>query len=152
MQRGGPLNSRNFRLLSACAVISVGGSQIATVAMPFAVLRSGGSASDVGYVAAAELTAMIGTLLLGGTIADRAPRHRGSEDYRVVGASNDVRASGFAPQTARRFARRSPGGSFFDVRSLRRWKLWRVGDEVLQLRCARKRFALHLTTPLEAGT
>jgi MFS family permease len=53
----------------------VGGSQIATVAMPFAVLRSGGSASDVGYVAAAELIAMIGTLLLGGTIADRAPRH-----------------------------------------------------------------------------
>jgi MFS family permease len=59
----------------ACSVISVGGSQIATVAMPFAVLRSGGSASDVGYVAAAELIAMIGTLLLGGTIADRAPRH-----------------------------------------------------------------------------
>jgi len=43
--------------------------------MPFAVLRSGGSASDVGYVAAAELTAMIGSLLFGGTIADRAPRH-----------------------------------------------------------------------------
>jgi MFS family permease len=71
----GPLSSRNFRLLSACSVISVSGSQIAAVAMPFAVLRSGGSASDVGYVAAAELIAMIGTLLLGGTIADRAPRH-----------------------------------------------------------------------------
>jgi MFS family permease len=71
----GPLSSRNFRLLSACSVISVGGSQIASVAMPFAVLRSGGSASDVGYVAAAELIAMIGTLLVGGTIADRAPRH-----------------------------------------------------------------------------
>ena len=72
----GPLGSRNFRLLSACSVISVGGSQIATVAMPFAVLRSGGSAGDVGYVAAAELIAMIGTLLLGGAIADRAPRHQ----------------------------------------------------------------------------
>jgi MFS family permease len=71
----GPLGSRNFRLLSACSVISVGGSQMAAVAMPFAVLRSGGSAGDVGYVAAAELIAMIGTLLLGGTIADRAPRH-----------------------------------------------------------------------------
>jgi MFS family permease len=72
----GPLSSRNFRLLSACSVISVGGSETAAVAMPFAVLRSGGSASDVGYVAAAELIAMIGTLLLGGAIADRAPRHR----------------------------------------------------------------------------
>jgi MFS family permease len=72
----GPFSSRNFRLLTACSVISVGGSQIATVAMPFAVLRSGGSASDVGYVAAAELFAMIGSLLFGGAIADRAPRHR----------------------------------------------------------------------------
>jgi MFS family permease len=73
---GGPLSSRNFRLLSACSVISVGGSQIATVAVPFAVLRSGGTASDVGYVAAAEPIAMIGSLLVGGAIADRAPRHR----------------------------------------------------------------------------
>ena len=71
----GPLGSRNFRLLAACTVISVAGSQVAAVAIPFAVLRSGGSASDVGYVAAAELIAMIGCLLLGGAIADRLPRH-----------------------------------------------------------------------------
>ena len=76
MQFGGSLSNRNFRLLSACSAISVGGSQIATVAVPFAVLRSGGTASDVGYVAAAELIAMIGSLLVGGAIADRAPRHR----------------------------------------------------------------------------
>jgi MFS family permease len=63
-------------LLTAGSVISVTGSHLAAVAMPFAVLRSGGSASAVGYVAAAELIAMIGTLLLGGTIADRAPRQR----------------------------------------------------------------------------
>jgi MFS family permease len=72
---GGPLGSRNFRLLAACALISVTGSQVAAVAIPFAVLRSGGSASDVGYVATAELIAMIGCLLLGGVIADRLPRH-----------------------------------------------------------------------------
>jgi predicted MFS family arabinose efflux permease len=71
----GPLRSRNFRLLAACNVISVAGSQAAVVAIPFAVLRSGGSASDVGYVATAELIAMIGCLLLGGAIADRLPRH-----------------------------------------------------------------------------
>jgi MFS family permease len=73
--KGGPLGSRNFRLLAACNLISVTGSQVAAVAIPFAVLRSGGSASDVGYVATAELTAMIGCLLLGGVIADRLPRH-----------------------------------------------------------------------------
>jgi hypothetical protein len=71
----GPLRSLNFRLLAACNVISVAGSQAAAVAIPFAVLRSGGSASDVGYVATAELIAMIGCLLLGGAIADRLPRH-----------------------------------------------------------------------------
>ena len=71
----GPLRSRNFRLLAACNVISVTGSQVATVAIPFAVLRSGGSPADVGYVATAELIAIIGCLLLGGAIADRMPRH-----------------------------------------------------------------------------
>jgi len=72
---GGPLCSRNFRLLAACNVISVAGSQAATVAIPFAVLRSGGSPADVGYVATAELIPIIGCLLLGGVVADRLPRH-----------------------------------------------------------------------------
>lgn len=71
----GPLRSRNFRLLAACNVISVAGSRAATVAIPFAVLRSGGSPSDVGYVATAELIPTLGCLLLGGAIADRLPRH-----------------------------------------------------------------------------
>jgi MFS family permease len=75
LDRGGPLGSRNFRLLAACALISVTGSQVAAVAIPFVVLRNGGSASDVGYVATAELMAMIGCLLLGGVIADWLPRH-----------------------------------------------------------------------------
>jgi predicted MFS family arabinose efflux permease len=72
---GGPLRSRNFRLLAACNIISVAGSQVSSVALPFAVLRSGGSASDVGYVATAELIPLVGCLLLGGVIADRLPRH-----------------------------------------------------------------------------
>ena len=71
----GPLRSRNFRLLAACNVISVAGSQAAAVAIPFAVLRSGGSPADVGYVATAELIPIIGCLLLGGVVADRLPRH-----------------------------------------------------------------------------
>jgi hypothetical protein len=54
-QLSGPLASRNFRLLAACNVISRTGSAIAFVAIPFAVLRAGGSAADIGYVATAEL-------------------------------------------------------------------------------------------------
>ena len=36
--RSGPMASRNFRLLAACTVISVAGSQVAAVAMPDAEL------------------------------------------------------------------------------------------------------------------
>lgn len=74
--RIGPLASRNFRLLMACTVISLLGSGIATVALPFAVLAVSGSASDVGFVAAAQLAAMAVFLLWGGVIADRLPRHQ----------------------------------------------------------------------------
>jgi MFS family permease len=72
----GPLGSRNFRLLVACDVTSTTGSAMAYVAVPFAVLRSGGSASDVGFVAAAVLVPAIIFVLFGGVLADRLPRQR----------------------------------------------------------------------------
>jgi MFS family permease len=82
----GPLASRNFRLLLACDVISVLGSAIAMVAVPFAVLRIGGSAADVGYVAAAAMLATLVFLLVGGVVADRLPRQR------VMAAANVLQA------------------------------------------------------------
>jgi MFS family permease len=72
----GPLGHRNFRLLIACDVTSMVGTATAGVAVPFAVLRSGGSVSDVGYVAAAGLLPTVGFLLFGGVLADRMPRQR----------------------------------------------------------------------------
>lgn len=60
----------------ACDVISVGGYSVAVVATPFAVLAVGGSASDVGYVSASSLVFLIVSLLLGGVVADRLPRHK----------------------------------------------------------------------------
>ena len=82
----GPLGSRNFRLLLACDVISATGTAVATVALPFAVLAIGGSASDVGYVASAYLVPLIGFLILGGVVADRLPRHQ------VMAAANALQA------------------------------------------------------------
>ena len=67
----GALRSRNFRLLLACDVISGTGNAVAFVAIPFAVLSIGGSASDVGYVATASLLPMIAFLLVGGVVGDR---------------------------------------------------------------------------------
>ena len=72
----GALASRNFRLLLACDVVSTFGSAVALVAVPFAVLSIGGSAADVGYVAAAGMAPVIVFLLLGGVVADRLPRQQ----------------------------------------------------------------------------
>ena len=71
-----PLRHRNFQLLLGCDVTSMLGTAMAAVAVPFAVLRSGGSASDVGYVVAAGLLPTVVFLLFGGVLADRLPRHR----------------------------------------------------------------------------
>jgi MFS family permease len=72
----GPLRSGNFRLLLACEVVSMSGTAVAVVAIPFAVLAVGGSASDVGLVATASLVPMIAFLPVGGVVADRLPRHQ----------------------------------------------------------------------------
>lgn len=82
----GPLRSGNFRLLVTSNVISLAGSSVYYVAIPFAVLKIGGSASDVGYVAVARLIPSVAFLLVGGTLADRLPRHQ------VMVAANALQA------------------------------------------------------------
>jgi MFS family permease len=72
----GPLRSRNFQLLVACDVVTLAGTSIASVAIPFAVLSIHGSGSDVGFVATAGLLPLVLFLLLGGVVADRLPRHQ----------------------------------------------------------------------------
>jgi hypothetical protein len=69
------------------------GTAMAAIAVPFAVLRSGGSVSDVGFVAAAGLLPTIVFLLFGGVLADRLPRQQ------VMVAANIAQAlaqAGFA--------------------------------------------------------
>src|SRR5579863_7141374 len=72
----GPLAQRNFRLLLGCDATSMVGTAMATVAVPFAVLASGGSVSDIGYVAATGLVPTVVFLLFGGVLADRLPRQQ----------------------------------------------------------------------------
>jgi MFS family permease len=73
---GGPLAQRNFRLLVGCDVTSMVGTVMGSVAVPFAVLASGGSVGDIGYVAAAGLVPTVAFLLFGGVLADRLPRQQ----------------------------------------------------------------------------
>lgn len=64
----------NFRLFFAGYTTSLLGSWMATVALTFAVLGSGGSATDLGYVFAANTLPLVAFMLGGGVIADRLGR------------------------------------------------------------------------------
>jgi len=70
-----PLRHRNFRLLFFGRVVSFAGSAMAPVALAFAVLDLGGSATDLGLVLALAILPQVFFLLVGGVIADRMPRH-----------------------------------------------------------------------------
>jgi MFS family permease len=67
---------RNFRLLTAASVITSLGNSGALIAAAFAVIESGGSATDVGLVAASRTLPLVVFLLIGGALADRLPRNR----------------------------------------------------------------------------
>ncbi|HEX6654411.1 MAG TPA: MFS transporter [Thermoleophilaceae bacterium] len=70
----GVLRHRDFRLLFLGQGISVIGDRMVVVALAFAVIELGGSASDVGLVLAAGTTTLVATLLTGGVVADRTSR------------------------------------------------------------------------------
>src|SRR6266516_4193224 len=77
------LRERNFRYLFAARTISFFGTNLAPIAVAFAVLGLGGSATEVGFAFAAWTLAQISTLLVGGVLADRLPR-------RLVMIGSDV--------------------------------------------------------------
>ncbi|MCX5008906.1 MFS transporter [Streptomyces sp. NBC_00638] len=65
-----------FARLFIGQALSVLGDRVSFIAVPFAVLSIGGSASDVGLVAASGLIPMLLFALVGGVWADRFKRHR----------------------------------------------------------------------------
>ncbi|WP_229699687.1 MFS transporter [Streptomyces kronopolitis] len=67
---------RNYLLLTGATVITSLGSSGALIATAFAVLAAGGTATEVGLVAAARTVPLLLFLLIGGAVADRLPRHR----------------------------------------------------------------------------
>jgi predicted MFS family arabinose efflux permease len=69
------LRQRDFRLLFGAQAVSVFGDRMVGVALAFAVLELGGSASGVGLVLAARTLPMVACVLVGGVVADRiSPR------------------------------------------------------------------------------
>jgi MFS family permease len=72
--RLGPLRHREFRLLVTGTTTSSFGGAVTPVALAFAVLDLGGSASDLGLVVAAFALAEVVTVLFGGVLGDRVAR------------------------------------------------------------------------------
>jgi MFS family permease len=72
--RAGALGERNFRYLVSARTISFFGTNLAPIAVAFAVLDLTDSATDVGIAFACWTLAQISTLLVGGVLADRLPR------------------------------------------------------------------------------
>src|SRR5215218_6534154 len=72
--RTGPLRHREFRLLVTGTTTSALGNAIYPVALAFAVLDLGGSASDLGLVVALFALADVVTVLFGGVLGDRVSR------------------------------------------------------------------------------
>ena len=70
------LGRRDFRLLLSGQAVSVLGDRMVAVALAFAVLEVGGSASQVGLVLAAGMLPFVATVLAGGVVADRLSRRR----------------------------------------------------------------------------
>lgn len=68
------LRLREFRLLFAGQAVSVFGDRMVAVALAFAVLEVGGSASAVGLVLACATVPLVGSVLVGGVVADRVSR------------------------------------------------------------------------------
>jgi MFS family permease len=74
VSRLGALRERQFRLLWFGQTASALGDSLVFVALPFAVIETGGGAAELGLVLAAFTLARAGFILAGGVWADRLPR------------------------------------------------------------------------------
>jgi MFS family permease len=72
--RASPLRGHNFRRFYIGQVTSLLGTSMSAVAVTFAVLGNGGSATDLGYVIAARILPQVVLVLGGGVLADRLGR------------------------------------------------------------------------------
>jgi MFS family permease len=70
----GVLRLRECRLLLGAQAVSMVGDRMVGIALAFAVLELGGSATDVGIVLACRTVPLVATLLVGGVVADRVSR------------------------------------------------------------------------------
>ena len=101
-RRAGVLGERNFRRFYCGYVTSLLGTAMSAVAIAWAVLDNGGSATVLGFVFAASVVPQVVTLPFAGAISDRLGRRR------VMLAADVLRCGAQASLAAALFAGRPP--------------------------------------------
>ncbi|HXI27381.1 MAG TPA: MFS transporter [Vicinamibacterales bacterium] len=71
-----PLRHRDFRLLFIAQFVSILGTMITYVALPYQMYRMTGSSLSVGLLGVAELVPLLATAFIGGALADAVDRRR----------------------------------------------------------------------------
>jgi MFS family permease len=71
-----PFRSRDFRLLFAAQFVSLLGTMVTYVALPYQMYRLTGSSLAVGLLGGAELVPLLVTAFIGGAIADAVDRRQ----------------------------------------------------------------------------
>jgi MFS family permease len=71
-----PLRHRDYRLLYAAQFVSLLGTMITYVALPYQMYRLTGSSWSVGLLGLAELVPLLATAFIGGALADAVDRRR----------------------------------------------------------------------------
>src|SRR5262249_9377866 len=71
-----PFRSRDFRLVYAAQFVSLLGSMVTYVALPYQIYRLTGSSLAVGLLGAGELAPLLVPAFIGGAIADAVDRRR----------------------------------------------------------------------------
>jgi MFS family permease len=71
-----PLRYRDYRLLYAAQSVSLLGTMITSVALPYQMYRLTGSSWSVGLLGLAELVPLLATAFIGGALADAVDRRR----------------------------------------------------------------------------
>ena len=71
-----PLRHRDYRLLFIAQFVSLLGTMITYVALPYQMYRATGSTLSVGLLGVAELLPLLATAFIGGALADAVDRRR----------------------------------------------------------------------------
>ncbi len=90
----GALREPEFRKLFIGQAASIAGTMLTLVALPFAVLAIGGSATDIGLVEAAYILPMALMIVVGGVWSDRLPRRMVMLSADLVRAALQFLAAG----------------------------------------------------------